>query len=240
MANLPIWMKQVDHKIYFNGSGELIYYIPEKYFELNVAIVEGEYVKTIGMFAYAVFDESGKSKGIKHFKFPTMFNCKPSSIEKLTKFQLQGTREEKPYRLLHFTKGSELVCDVNVPQEHDNIEKFINLLKGGHIPDYIPYNEVQDYFINNAKLNGFSYKVSNQILGIIISELYRNPDNLSEPFRNATNKSMTDYVAINIRKVPKYTSVYTAITSENPDEAIAAALTNVGQGKSPLEQIVMQ
>jgi hypothetical protein len=43
-----------------------------------------------------------------------------------------------------------------------------------------------------------------------------------------------------ITKVPKYTSPYTAITSENADEAVAAALTIKSNADSPLEKIVME
>jgi hypothetical protein len=50
---------------------------------------------------------------------------------------------------------------------------------------------------------------------------------------------MLNYKAIPITKVPKYTSPYTAITSENPDEAIAAAITTSGTGQSPLEKVIM-
>ena len=240
MDQLPVWMKQEGNKIIFNGSGELIYYIPDKYFEMNAAIIEGEYILSLGIFCYAVFDKDGKSHGIKNFKFPMMIKCKPSKIEKLARFKLQKSHTERDYRLLHFSKGDELICDVNIAQDMNTIDKCVNLFKGGHFPDYIPYNEIQDYFIENAKLNGLSYKVSNQIIGLIVSEIYRDPKDLSKPFRNSKFTDYTDYTAININKVPKYTSIYTAITSENPDEAIAAALTNTGEGESPLEQIVME
>ena len=41
---LPEYMKRVKDTIYFKGKGELIYYVPEKYFDTKNAIVEGEYV----------------------------------------------------------------------------------------------------------------------------------------------------------------------------------------------------
>ena len=44
---------------------------------------------------------------------------------------------------------------------------------------------------------------------------------------------------MSIIKVPKYTSPYTAITSENADEAIAAAMTTTGKAESPLEKVMM-
>lgn len=239
MSNLPIYMKQEGNTLYYKGSGEIIYYVPEKYYELSLAYSIGEYVEVMGMFCYCRFDSNGKAGPIKPFKFPTMMKCKPSTVEKVTNFQLMGSKTTQGYRLLHFKDGDELLTEVAVPQNIVNVEKFVNLLKGGNLPDYIPYNEIQDYMILNAKLNGFNYKVSNQLLGLMISEIYRDMKDLSRPFRYTDMKDQTAYKAVNIVKVPKYTSVYTSITSENPDEAIAGALINTGTGESPLERVMM-
>lgn len=239
MASLPPYMKQVENTLFYKGPGELIYYVPEKFYDLSVAYSIGEYVEAMGIFCYARFDGTGKSSGIKHFKLPTMMKCKPSKIDKVTSFQLEGSSTPQGYRLLHFQDGDELLSEIAVPQSIVNVEKFTGLLKGGNLPDHIPYNELQDYIILNAKLNGFNYKVSNQLLGLMISEIYRDKKDLSKPFRYTDMKDLTAYKAVNITKVPKYTSVYTSITSENPDEAIAGALINSGTGESPLERIMM-
>ena len=82
MTMLPTYMKKVDDTLYFKGDGELIYYIPEKYFDTNNAITIGEYVETMGVFNYDVFDKSGKAKGIRLFEYPTMIKCKPTSMTK--------------------------------------------------------------------------------------------------------------------------------------------------------------
>ena len=99
--------------------------------------------------------------------------------------------------------------------------------------------ELYEYVSMNALANDFNFKVSNQIVGILISELCRNPEDLSQPFRYVSSKTNKDYKMIRITEVPKYISPYTAITSENPDEAVAAALTTSGNNRSPLEKIMM-
>ena len=236
---MPSYMKEDNNKLYFTGDGEIIYYVPEKYFNLKVAAIICEVVEVMGIFAYGLFGKSGKAEPIRHFKCPTMIQCKPSKIEKVNHFQLEGSNEENSYRLLHFQNGDELMCSTSVTKGIENVEKFMNLLIRGNLPDYIPYNELQDYMILNAQLNGFSYKVSNQILGMMISELCRDPNNLSIPFRYSNMSNMSAYKAIAISRVPKYTSPYTAITSENPDEAIAGAMITTGTGKSPLERVMM-
>ena len=236
---LPVYMKQIENTLYYSGEGEMVYYVPQKYFDLNIAQINGEYVETMGIFCYCNFSKTGKADKVRHFKFPTIIKCKPSFIEKLNNFQLEGTKAPSSYQALKFRDNDELICELAVAQDVSNVEKFMNLLIRGNLPDYIPYNELHEYMIQNAQINGFNYKVSNQIMGMVISELCRNPDNLSEPFRYTDMEDMTNYKMISITQVPKYTSPYTAITSENPDEAIAGALTTTGTGQSPLEKVMM-
>jgi len=233
------FFKEIDNKIIYTGDGELIYYVPEKYFDVSVASIIGEYVEVMGVFSYCNFSKSGKPDGVKPFKCPTMVKCMPSAIEKINNFQLEGSKEPKSYRLLKFTEGAELLSSTAIPKDIANVEKFVNLWIRGNLPDTIPYNEIHEYILMNANLNGFNYKVSNQIIGLVVSELCRDEKNLQRPFRLGPMKSMLDYKSITISKVPKYTSPYTAITSENPDEAIAAAIINTGTAQSPLEKVMM-
>ena len=233
------FFKEENDKVIFTGDGELIYYIPEQYFDTNIAVPIGEIVETMGIFTYGLFDSKGKKLKISRFKCPTVIQCKPTSMSKEASYQLIGTKEPQAYRLLHFKKGAELICNVNIPKDIVNVEKFSTLLTSAKLPDNIPYDELHEYILENAELNGFNYKVSGQIIGILISELYRDSKDLSKPFRLSDTKDMTDYKSISIKKVPKYTSAYTAITSENADEAIAAAMTTSGKGDSPLEKVMM-
>lgn len=233
------FLKQVKEKVLFNDDGELIYYVPEKYFESKSAIVVGEIVHTMGIFTYAVFDKSGKQVTLKQFNYPTMITCRPSAIEKVKDYQLTGSKEPKAYRLLHFKKDDELICDVNTPKDFANLKIFLNLFLRANLPDNIPYNEVQNYVMENAVLNKFNYKVSAQTIGWLVSEIYRDQKDLSKPFRLSGSTDMTAYKAVTVDEVPKYTSPFTAITSDNADEAIAAAMTTKGTGESPLEKIMM-
>lgn len=236
---MPSYFYEKDSKVIFNDTGELIYYIPEKYFSLNVASSIGEVIQSIGIFSYGLFDKNGKKIKISRFKCPTMISCKPSSISKESSLHLIGTKEPEAYRLLHFHKGDELLCSTELPKSVENVEKFLNLLVRGNLPQTIPYDELYSYIIENAELNGFNYKVSGNIIGILISELYRDSNDLTKEFRLSDMKNMNDYTAIAITKVPKYTSPYAAITSENADEAIAAAMVNKGVSETPLEKVVM-
>ncbi len=233
------FFKTVGDKVIFSGDGELIYYVPEKYFDIKAAEVIGEKIYVMGMFTYAVFDKSGKKLMVKPFNAPTMIECIPSSVTKEADYHLEGTKESKAYRLLHFKNGDELICSKKIPVDIACLEKFVDIFKGGNLPENIPYNKIQDYVIKNAELCRFDYKVSTQIIGMVISEIYRYDKDLDKPFRLANTDDMLAYKAIHVEKVPKYTSAFTAITSDNADEAIAASMTTKGKADSPLEKIVM-
>ena len=139
---LPTYMKKKGDVIYYDGDGELIYYIPEKYFSTNNAIISGEYITVFGLFNYGVFDSNGKNNGLKMFNYPTMITCKPTSISKESEMLLKGTHTAIPYTLLHFKKGSELICSTRIPQDVTSVEKYINLLFRANLPENIKYEDM--------------------------------------------------------------------------------------------------
>lgn len=69
MYDIPKFLKRDGEALLFNTSGELIYYVPEVYFEKGIAEVIGEIVSLLGVFDYAIFDENGKSSGLKPLIF---------------------------------------------------------------------------------------------------------------------------------------------------------------------------
>lgn len=233
------FIKTENGKSIFNGSGEMIYYIPEQYFDSRVAVTIGETIDTMGIFSYAIFDDKGKSSGIKQFYVPTVMSCKPSHVEKVSEFKLTATSEAAPYRLLHFKKGDEAICSTTVPMGVANTELFLNLLTGAKLPENIPYNVLQNYIMDNAKANGFSYGISPQFYGFLISELYRSKTDPDTPFRLSNYKNFLDYDKMGILEVPKHISPYVSITSRNADEAIAGAMLNKSNNYSPLEKVLM-
>ena len=169
-----------------------------------------------------------------------MIKCKPTSMSKENGLLLKGTHTEIPYRLLHFKDGSELICSTRIPQSVVNAEKFINILFRANLPENIPYDKLHELIFKNAEINGVKYNVTYQLMGAIVSELCRDPKDLSKPFRLSKETDMTAYKMIPITQIPKYVSPYTSVTSENADEAIANAIELKDKHiDSPLEKVVM-
>lgn len=244
---IPAFLKQVGDSIIYNEEGELLYYLPDTYFtntKSTIAMVVGQYVSTLGVFDWAIMDTHGKVGKAHPFKFPTVFMCRPSSIEKVKDLSLNG-EAAMDYRVLHFKKGDEAVTDINVPKIIDNVEYFFSAMVKveNKMPPTIPYDKFQDYFVENMALNGKGYGLNMQMFGLMISELCRDPDDLSKPFRlsNKIDKGMTGYRQISIINVPKFISPYVSLTSQNWDESLMAAVEMSASGNNtttPLERVV--
>ena len=82
----------------------------------------------------------------------------------------------------------------------DNAEDLINLfIIGGHISNTIPYDKIQNYFIDNINYNNDDgYGISLQLFGIVIGELCRSTKDVSKPFRLTGSTNMHDYKSISI------------------------------------------
>lgn len=242
---LPDFLSEKGNSLVYNGDGELLYYIPETYFGHSknpLSKMVGYYVSTIGCFDWAIMSKNGKISEAHPFKFPTILLCKPSNIEKVKNIEIGKSKRKKDYRILHFANGDEAISDVNLPQIVDNVETLFKLMviTGGKIPDTVPYDHFHEYPPESMKLNSGSFGINMQCFGILASKVCRDPSDLSKCFRHGNMKSMNDYVQISIKQCPKYTSPYVALTSENWDESLMAAMLIDDKDikYSPMEKIV--
>ena len=238
---IPKFLKLEGNALVFNLDGELVYYIPEEFFDNNITEISGSYVSTIGVCDYAIISPDGKMGEVKPFRFPTIFLCKPNNIEKVKKIKLGKSTEEKDYRILHFKRGDEVVSEIRVPQIIDNVEVFFRLMViTGRIPTTIRYDKGHEYFTENIELNGSSYGLSMQLFGILWSELCRDPKDIKRPFCMTDMSNMNGYKPVSIKTTPNYVSPYVAITSENWDESLRSAILIDDEDikYSPLEKIV--
>ena len=246
--NLPSFLKKEGNSLIFNqDNSTCVFYVPANYFnntsKVNIAVIIGEYVSFIGVCNWAIIDEKGKRSEIKPFTFPTMMICKPYEIEKVKNLKLDNT-EPSDYMLLKFRKGDEVVTSTKVPQLIDNVEIFFKMaIMTAKIPTTIPYDKLWELYFESAKLNGFSYGMNVQLFGILIASISRDKNDITRPFCATDMKNMNDYTPIDIRIVPKYISPYTAITSENWDESVRAAVLMKDKENaplSPLEKVMTQ
>ena len=240
--DVPNFLRRDGDALLYNGDGELVFYVPEVYFNTNnIALVIGSYISMLGICNYALLDKDGKIRGeVKEFHFPTIMLCKPSEVEKVKNYQVTKNTDAIDYRILHFKDGDEVVTSVKVPQIIDNVEVFFSMfLITGKIPTTISYDKIHEYFKENINLNGSDYEMNMQMFGLVVSEICRDPRDLSRPFRLSDMSNMHGYRPISVKEIPNYISPYVAITSENFDESLMAAITTKEDKYSPLEKVLM-
>ena len=240
---IPSFLKLVDGtSLVFNiPDGEFCFYVPEVFFgNQDIARIDGYYVSLIGLINYTIFDKNGNNNGLHAFKYPTIFLCKPSSIEKIKNVKLEKNSDPSDYRVLHFKYGDEIVSSIHTPMIINNVETFFKMMfLTSKIPSSIPYDKLHEYLPENISLNGSSYKLNMQLFGMCISEICRDKNNRSIPFRLSKNQDMNDYKLVSIKEIPNYISPYASFTSENFDESLMNAIIMDTDKYSPLERILM-
>lgn len=262
---IPSFTKREGNAIIFKGDGILQYYIPETYFEGKSATVQGSYIKLLGSFTYRIISKTGVLGTLRTFVYPSIFLCKPSLIEKkldsdifvgkdddkLHNIDEEGSKgKQHMFRVLTFNPGDQLITNVYTPKDMDNVNDLLQLhIKTGKIPTTIRYDDLYNYIYESMELNGGSFAIHSQVMGVIYSKICRDPDDISNIFRlsKAINENMNAYIPIPINEVPKYISPFAAISSENFDEAVMSSVLlsdEIEKGKrkhteSPLEQVMM-
>lgn len=245
---LPYFLSKEGDSLVFNqDNSTFIFYVPENYFnntaKISIAEIIGQRVSMIGICSYSIMDAHGKVGKIKPFVFPTMMLCKPYEIEKVKGLNIDNS-EPADYVLLKFKKGDEVISETKVPQLIDNVEMIFKMfILTSKIPNTIPCDQLWSILLEAASLNGFSFGVSVQLVGLLLGGLCRDPKNLSRVFSETDMKDKNNYRMISVQKVAKYMSPYTALTSENWDEAVRAAILMKDEKEediidSPLEKIM--
>ena len=124
-----------------------------------------------------------------------------------------------------------------------NLEEFFRLFViTGNVPDTIDYRNIWEYFVESSTLAGKTFNISNQLLGILQSEICRDPSDNSKPFRLSKakkNKEWDNYKAVSIKQIPNYISSYVSLTSENYDDSVIAATMMKKEIDTPLEKILV-
>lgn len=242
---IPACLKIKDESVYYNGDGEFLLFVPEVFFERKVAVVEGIYVELLGILNYAIDTKPGTvdlSKNLRTFYFPSRFITKPKRIEKVKDFAISKNYKQD-YRIFHYTNNGEdqIIVSTKVPQDITNVEDFFRLfVDTDNIPNTIPYEELYKYFLDSIEINGSSYNLPASLFGLLVSELCRDPNDINKPFRlgAALDKDSCSYQAVSIKTVPKLTSPFTSLTSENFDKAVVGAIMNKNNASTPLERVL--
>lgn len=230
-------------------------YISRKLFKSNdedketasaVAIQYGEGFKLVGLFNIRFFESEDvprTSVKLRTFSYPNMIMTYPSdfSIERLA---LREYDRPEPYVVMKYQMGDVIMMAEEV-QQVSNCTKFLNMITRGKIPSTIPYDRFENIWQKNFEINAFNPQVPSVVLQLIWSEMCRDPEDMSRPFRMVYGKGNADptsYLETNMNNVAAATSVFSALSFERSKEKLASSinmsLTGQEQRKSPVEEVL--
>jgi hypothetical protein len=239
-VDTPSFIKVKGDSYVFANEGTFKFYVPEKYFSNKLAQFVGEYISLFGMLSYAIVDKNDKAIGkLRTFKFPISFLTKPDEIEVVKGITLTSNNNPSDYRILKYHKDGVIVVNYNIAEDAENIQRWYSALDTGALPNNLPYDELQDYFLRNIQLTGNKYSVSLQLIGVVIGELCRSRKDIDTAFRLTDSNDMNNYQWISIRDIPKGVSPFTALQSEEWDKAVISSIIADTNRDSPLEKIMM-
>ena len=241
MEKLPAYLKHGDKdSIVYSGEGYMKFFIPEKYFDREYCEIDGDIIKVIGIFTYAIYDKNDKPiGGLKNMLYPNVFWTRPSESVKETGIKLTKNNDVSDYRVLKYYNGDTVILSTKVPKVVGNVELFFKMLTSGVIPNNIPYDDIVNMVFDNATMNGYNYQVPASLAGVIVGKLCRSRSDIYTPYRLSGSNDQNNYTMVSIKDIPKFTSAFTSVTSENWDESIANALVNKSNTYSPLEKLFM-
>ena len=235
---LPNFLNRKDDKILFNGEGTFIFYVPERYFNKKIAIINGEYINTFGILQYTIEGKNGKNNGLHHTKFAYSFTTRPNAIEKIKNIKITKNSKTEDYRMLKYKKDDEIISSTKVPQSVEYAEQFFKMFLYADVPTFVPYNQGHKLFKENINNSGYDYGFNMQLFGMFWSEVCRSNADIKKLFRHTNMTDMTAYQLMPIRDIPKHVSPFTSITSENFDDAVVNAVNNKNVAFSPLERLI--
>lgn len=243
----PEFFQRKDDSVIFTGN-YMEAYIPIYYFEKGIANENGDTLDLFAIFNFKVFstiNPDRKTARLLTFKFPSSIITKPHSSDDEDLELISGSGEQR-YRVLKYFKGDKILTTINVVQSITNVEKFIDLLNAGKLPNTLKYDMILDLFLKNLSINKVNLDVSSVVLESMITEVYRYKDDRALAFRKVIGKnkkiSEYDYATANMREIAELGSTFTALTFEDIDTMITASINrklyNREEAQSPVEKII--
>lgn len=219
---------------------------PDTFIDHKIAEIVGMDVIIFGLFEIKVYmtEEDYVNNKPKHIFFKhigKILTC-PSAIT-----DTRDANKEKCI-LLSYKKGDSFIKNVNITVDSKVASILLDLMTLGYFPNVINYDDLATYWANASKYNGVSLdSMSMTSIELIVSEICRDPKNLARPFRHKLRENPKtdhkDWKMINIRLLPKYSSIWASITSGDPRNNLISIISRMrkgeGQKYSPVEDAAL-
>jgi hypothetical protein len=244
-----------DNSVVFKGE-KLIIEIPEEFVERGVTVINQTDITTLGIFEAYILDdinETDVTKAIHKFtmKLPSNIFMRPSHIDKTTRMienNENDTVTKASFYDLIFLNDDTFIVTTSIVQSFNTVDKFIYMLLNGQIPKTVKYDEIAKIWADCAIINGSGTLGSDfNTLAMIVSNIVRDPNNLSDPFRLVYDKYYAKGIynckMLRYMDIPRYISNFTAITGSDPRHSVTVAMERIhgekgGDIKTPVEEMI--
>lgn len=238
------FLEKRGNEVFFTGY-KLEIFLPTLYFDEEIAIENGMSISTLGIFVFKYYDKES-SKG-EYFQF---------NLAETIEFTFSDQRTEElainkdipldKYKIFTLYKEDIFIKSVKLAKNFKNTESFVNLHNKAKIPSTVKYEDIIKLYMENMFSNNANLKVPSAILEMNIGELARDKNDINIPFRKVIgankNVSQLDYIQVSIKSLAMINSTFTAITSEDINQAIQSAITksrtNGLELETPIEKTI--
>jgi hypothetical protein len=228
-------------QVTFTGNKMKIY-LPSYFLtDGSMGAIIGRKVETIGLYWFSVDDK------FYELQIPVKVSFEFSNREK-KKMRVQPKMPDVEYEIFTLNNGDAFTYDVNYKESIDDIIFFIQkLIEGAKLPPTLSYEEILNIYLKALEVTKINSKLGVGVvtLEFILSELYRDRKNTSNPFRlkyDGKTVSPYDYRMLRIVKIPEMNSTFTGITGEDVNQQLISAILRNREGKkervSPIEKII--
>ena len=231
-----------DKYVYFVGKYMEVY-IPEMYFEKDIAEIIGDHFRTMGVLNFRTFNDTdgNKPNKLRTFNLPIDINTFPSGGYEVKTMDLIGNKQEDTYYVCKYYNG-DIFCDSKNPASRMAFERFLNILIGGKLPVTLPYKDIIEIWNRNLSMNGINFDIPDVVKEVVIASIYRSKSDQHIQFSKVIGKnpkvSQYDYVTASPREITKQAGTYIGISFENMDEMLISGINNGRYNKKEIESPV--
>ncbi len=226
--------------------------IPQDYFDKRIAEMIGKDVNLFGLFEIKVYDtniidEDDINEHTEYktyfFKHKGMIYCSPSVIK-----EKRDPKTGEKILTLVFRHSDVLIKNTTIAVDTEVASKMLDLMTLGYLPPIFPYEDIAQYWSDVNAFNGVKIgSMSQASIELIVSEVARDPKNLAKTFRSKLrdnpNTDRNGWKLINVREIPKYTSVFASIGAGDPKSSIISQIARQRSGEvqkdSPVEDAII-
>jgi hypothetical protein len=221
-------------------------YVPLNYFESKFASYVDDKIETLGIFLVRVYqNEEKKGNAINHvYKLPSLILTRPSDTHKQA---LTVNGKTSDYLVMKYYKGDIFLYSTTIIQSKALANQYINFYHNGKLPDFLSYDDSIKIEIEATQINKLGFPVPSVLLECMASEIYRNKDDLSKPFRFSAAEDVEDagkydFKMISVTQIPTYTSTFASVTFEDIDYQLIASVNKTKYNReeiiSPVEKTI--